>query len=256
MKNNMFSHNKKGSKGFYAALGISAVMIGSACCFAYKEGEKLTKNMLSDISISTPDAQVDRKIRDIPKTTAQPVTQKPQTYTAVAPPVDYIMPAPEIEEAEYIPPEPAEPVIAEIPKSSGLDYPKNPLSDMGNILLPFSNGELVKNESSGTWQTHNGTDIGAETGSEVYSVSAGEIIEVKNDQLWGVTVTIDHHNGYISKYCSLSDELTVQQGDSVVSGDIIGYVGDTADIESFMSPHLHLEIKHNGSYIDPLSCLE
>ncbi len=257
MKNNLFSHNKKGSRGFYAALGISAVMIGSACFFAYNEGEKLTNQMISDRNITVSDAQVDKKVKDIPKETTTASTSKIHPITVVTAPVDYIVQPPEIEEAEYIPPVPdAEPVQAEIPQSESLDYPKPPLSNMENILLPFSNGELVKNETSGTWQTHNGTDIASEVGTEVYSVSAGEVIEVKDDPLWGVTVTIDHHNGFTSKYCSLSDELAIQKGDTVVSGDLIGYVGATADIESSSAPHLHIEIRHNGKFVDPLSLIE
>lgn len=49
---------KKGSKGFYAALGISAVMIGSACFFAYDQGEKLKEKPADEI-ISVPEAAVE-----------------------------------------------------------------------------------------------------------------------------------------------------------------------------------------------------
>ena len=56
-----FSDNSKGSKGFYAALGISAVMIGSACYFAYDQSEKMTDNLTAkQIQTEKEDA-----IRDI-----------------------------------------------------------------------------------------------------------------------------------------------------------------------------------------------
>ena len=42
----------------------------------------------------------------------------------------------------------------------------------------------------------------------------------------------------------------------LVSGDMIGVVGQTADIESALAPHLHIEITHNGSFVDPLSSLK
>ena len=98
----------------------------------------------------------------------------------------------------------------------------------------------------------NGTDIAAETGTEVYAVSPGEVTAVNDDPLWGTTVVIDHHNGYITKYCGLGKDLSVQKGDVLASGNVIGVTGDTADIESSLSPHLHIEIMHNGSYIDPM----
>ena len=69
MKKNPFSENniKKSSKGFYAALGISAVMIGSACYFAYDQGQKLKDNPSSDQIISVPETPVDQKYAGVPK---------------------------------------------------------------------------------------------------------------------------------------------------------------------------------------------
>lgn len=261
--------NKKGSKGFYAALGISAVMIGSACYFAYEQGEKLTKEFTAQNKVSDEDEAVDRKVTDVPKVTTTFVyTQSTTTEripAATAPPVETAPPVINIPAADvYIKPyEDEEPVIAESESeeetayvgASKMENVKSPLADMDEIVGAFSGGELVKSVTTGSWQTHNGVDIAAEVGSEVYAVSGGEIMEVENDPVWGVTVLLDHHNGYITKYCGLSSGLSVQCGDVMVSGDLIGTVGDTADIESALSPHLHIEIMHNGNYIDPLSAL-
>ena len=246
---------KKNPKGFYAALGISTVMVGSACFFAYQQGEKLTKQILSDKEYMH-EAVVDRKVTDIPKNpvTTQKITESPIWYTTAV--------TQETTLPIYIPPEHAletNPPSTTLPVNSGgatrLDFPKAPLDDMENIINPFSKGELVKNETTGSWQTHNGTDILAEIGSQVYAVSAGEVKSVENDPIWGITVVIDHHNGFVSRYCNLAKDLSVQKGDSLVSGDIIGNVGDTADIESSLEPHLHIEILHNGTYLDPISCI-
>lgn len=267
-----FSDNKKGSKGFYTALGISAVMIGSACYFAYAQGEKLTEEFTAKNSVSEPDEAVDRHVDNIPKvSTFAYRTAVPSTTTrviATAPPIITTPPvitAPPVEEA-YIPDEievQDEPVLAEQEQEQPVQYAgvtkmenvKAPLADMGEIVGAFSGGELVKSITTGSWQTHNGVDILAEVGSEVYAVSGGEIMEIKDDSVWGVTVLIDHHNGFMTKYCGLSSGLEVQCGDIMVSGDLIGTVGNTADIESAVAPHLHMEVTHNGSYIDPLSVL-
>lgn len=259
MKN--FSDNNKGSKGFYAALGISAVMIGSACYFAYEQGEKLTEDFTArNITVESEEA-VDRHVDDLPKGTAPsyqvtaiPSTAKPVTAppVATAPPVE-TMPA------EVIIVDPAEPVVVEeeIPvepvNTAKLENVKQPLAEMGDVIGVFSNGELIKNPTTGSWQTHNGADIAADVGAEVYAVSSGEIMEVSNDPVWGVTVLLNHHNGYETRYCGLSQGLDVQAGDTIVSGDLIGTVGDTADIESSLASHLHIEMLHNGSYIDPIA---
>lgn len=267
MKNKQFSDNSRGSKGFYTALGISAVMIGSACYFAYNQGEKLTEEFTAQNSVSENEA-VDRKIDNIPKITTayNPVTQTtartpaataPPMVTAETPPVITTAVVGIIEDEYYN----DQPVNAETETEQETVYTgaakmenvKAPLADMDNVLAMFSGGELVKSITTGSWQTHNGIDIAAEVGSEVYAVSNGEIMEINNDPVWGVTVLLDHHNGYVTRYCGLSDALDVQLGDVMVSGDLIGTVGNTADIESALSPHLHMEILHNGSYIDPLS---
>lgn len=258
---------KKGSKGFYAALGISAVMIGSACFFAYDQGEKLKEKPVDEI-ISVPEAAVDHKSTGIPKTTTAVITTAPPVYTTNPPVTTAVITQPvpraTLPAAEIIisdPPAPVQEVQGEAPEkveaeavgTVKLENAKPPLSDIGNILNPFSGSELVKNETTGSWQTHNGTDYAAEVGAEVCAISSGEVTEIGSDPLWGVTVTVNHHNGYISKYCGLGTELSVQQGDTVASGTVLGVVGQTADIESAAAPHLHIELRHNGEFIDPNS---
>lgn len=273
MKKNVLTENKiKGSKGFYVALGISAVMIGTACLFAYGEGEKITESHLN-AGISSPDTAVDKKYNNVPKstTTAYVVAQIPVTTAPVAtdipvqaetiPVEEVIIETPEEEFNEVIAGiDPSEEVMASEDDSvetvsPKLDNVKPPLADISDVLTPFSGTELVRNETTGSWQTHNGTDFSAEAGSEVYVVSNGEVTSVKKDALWGITVTVDHHNGFVSKYCNLAEDLSVQEGDNLISGDVIGLVGQTADIESSLAPHLHIEITHNGTFTDPMSVL-
>ncbi|MBQ8297482.1 MAG: M23 family metallopeptidase [Ruminococcus sp.] len=270
MKKNIFSDKETGksSKGFYAALGISALMIGSACFFAYNEGEKLKEdNLTAENKSSISEEAVDKKYTDIPKltyaavTTARTSTTTVRTTTAVPATTAHIatLPAAGISVAE--PPEEDSASAAAVTEAAqtAADKLANvslPLADISNVITPFSGTELVKNETTGSWQTHNGTDIAAEVGAEVYAISPGEVSAVNDDPLWGTTVVIDHHNGYISKYCSLAKELSVQVGDTLASGDVIGVIGETADIESALAPHLHIEITHNGRYQDPMNLLQ
>ena len=254
MKKNLFSDNNQSSKGFYAALGISAVMIGSACWFAYGQSKKLTGDLTAKNSISEPEAPVNKREYNVPKATAvaarttTPVrTSVSFTITTAATPnTEVSLPAAAIEAGE-------QPAEEKQVSSNKLADPKSPLKDMSFMITYFSGSDLVRNETTGTWQTHNGTDFAAEVGSEVFAVSGGEVTEIKNDPVWGVTVTIDHKNGFVTRYCGLSQALEVQKGDKLSGGDIIGTVGNTADIESALTPHLHLEMLHNGSYIDPMS---
>lgn len=258
-------HYGKGSKGFYAALGISAVMIGSACLFAHKQGDKLQGSKLAAEKTTTAqEAAVDKRVTDIPKATSPAykltTTTAATTLPAVVTTHEVTIPA-----AEIIVDAPGDndftDVSAELPEGvisvgvTKMENPKPPLADISNVMNPFSGSDLVKNETTGSWQTHNGTDFASEVGAEVFATASGEITSITNDPLWGVTVVLDHHNGFMTRYCGLGSDLAVQQGDVIASGDLIGAVGETADIESSSAPHLHVEITHNGAYIDPISAL-
>lgn len=245
---------KKGTRGFYAALGISAVMIGSACFFAYGQND-------TGKELSSRNTVVDKKSDGVPKTTSYryTVTTSPASTTAVVTtaPVTTKLPEITLPAAQIVTDIPVVTVQEEVQVSSnGLTDVKLPLAGECEVLEPFSAHELVKNPTTGAWQTHNGTDYKAEVGAAVYAVAAGEITKVENDALWGTTVTLDHHNGYVTKYCGLGSALSVQEGDSLASGDIIGAAGNTADIESSGEPHLHIEITRDGSFIDPESLLK
>ena len=58
-------------------------------------------------------------------------------------------------------------------------------------LNPFSDGELIKSETTGTWQTHNGVDLSCAAGADVFAIDTGTVSKVCSDALWGYTVTID-----------------------------------------------------------------
>lgn len=247
-------HYGKGSKGFYAALGISAVMVAAACLFAHKQGDAIPD--IKPSASKTPivaETPVGKRVTDIPKATSPAYSITSAIVTA--PPVKETIPAAEI--TVDAPFEVAESFLdhgqpaAAIPK--GMDNACAPLNDITNVIEPFSGGELVKNATTGTWQTHNGADIAAEVGTDVMAVEKGEISSVTNDPLWGVTVVLDHKNGFITKYCGLGADLAVQQGDTVERGAVIGAVGETADIESAEAPHLHIEMTHNGAFVDPMT---
>ena len=66
-------------------------------------------------------------------------------------------------------------------------------------------------------------------------------------------ITINHGNGMVSYYCHLSTgRMTVKTGDYVSQGQIIGYSG-TAGYTT--GPHLHLEMRLNGTQVNPESYL-
>ena len=103
------------------------------------------------------------------------------------------------------------------------------------------------------WRVHTGIDISAEVGSEVYAVADGTVSAVFAHPMHGRTIEITHASGVVSVYSNLSsDGITVNVGDRVSSGELLGVVGDTSLSELADEPHLHFEMKVNGISVNPL----
>ena len=140
--------------------------------------------------------------------------------------------------------------------SESMNTQPNVMPVNGEIINKFSNGTLVKSETLGVWKTHDGVDIKADAGAQVKAMNHGTVTKVWEDPLWGFCVMIDHGDGIESHYYNLSSAVTVLEGDEVDSGDVIGAVGDTAEIEASEVSHLHFGVKRNGSWIDPISFID
>lgn len=126
----------------------------------------------------------------------------------------------------------------------------------GEVINPYSNGELVKSETLDVWKTHDGADIAAAEGTAVAACMKGTVKEIRDDALWGVCVIIDHGDGVEGHYYGLAESLNVKAGQEVKMGEIIGQVGNTAEIECKLDSHLHFGITKNGSWTDPIKFVE
>lgn len=121
----------------------------------------------------------------------------------------------------------------------------------GTTVTVFSTTELMYDETMADWRTHNGLDIQAAEGDSVKTAAEGTVLSVKNDELMGTTVVIEHADGYTTQYSSLMAEPPVSGGQHVNAGEIIGCVGSTAAAESSMGAHLHFSVAKDGKTIDP-----
>ncbi len=126
----------------------------------------------------------------------------------------------------------------------------------GEVLNPFSFGELVKSKTLDVWRTHDGIDIKAEKGAAVKAMNHGEVSRIWEDPLWGSCISIDHGNGIESFYYSMSASMMVEEGDTVESGQVIGSVGDTAQVEAAEPSHLHFALKRANEWIDPVTFID
>ncbi len=97
---------------------------------------------------------------------------------------------------------------------------------------------------------HEGIDIAASTGTSIRAVAAGTVIFAGYMGGYGNLVIVDHGNGLSTAYAHQS-AIYVGSG-SVSQGTVIGAVGSTGNSTG---PHLHFEVRVNGSAVDPMSYL-
>lgn len=122
--------------------------------------------------------------------------------------------------------------------------------DKGEVIKSFSPKNPVKSETMGDWRTHSGVDIAAGEGSPVRAIMDGTVKKLYTDPLLGNVIVIEHTGGYEVYYCGVTDTSIAKEGSTVNAGDTIGYVG-TIPSESKDKPHLHIEVKLDGNYMDP-----
>src|ERR1041385_5615138 len=125
-----------------------------------------------------------------------------------------------------------------------LDWPVE-----GRILFRFGRDTLP----SGAVIRRNGIAIGATAGTAVKAVSSGRVALVQRLGTYGLTVVVEHGNGYFSLYMQLGS-ATVETGATVQKGQVIGTVGGE---NSDQGPHLYFEIRGDHQIaLDPADWLK
>lgn len=231
-------------KGFYITLFCSLIAIGVAAFIAYSRtldrlsnedpnlNMQVTTSSQNEWGFPDDDADaVDHKQHDVPKDTTATTTT---TTTATSEKVT----------------ESTKPVNKPVKNSQPMVMPIN-----GEVINPFSDGELVKSKTLGSWKTHDGVDIAATIGDNVKAMTDGKVKEIKEDPLWGICIVIDHGDGLEAHYCNLSPGVTVKVDQEVKAGQVIGSVGETAEIEVKEDPHLHFGVRKDGKWIDPIKLI-
>jgi murein DD-endopeptidase MepM/ murein hydrolase activator NlpD len=100
-----------------------------------------------------------------------------------------------------------------------------------------------------TLQSHQGVDYAVPEGTRIFATADGVVKEVKGkNSTSGITVVIDHRNGYTTSYSHLQS-VKVKRGQRVQRGDIIALSGNSG---LSLAPHLHYEVRYNDMRVDPI----
>ena len=111
----------------------------------------------------------------------------------------------------------------------------------GTITARYGENSRVRSTS------HTGLDIAASTGTPIKVVASGTVIFAAEKGSYGKVVKVEHENGVQTWYAHCS-KLYVKKGDKVSAGETIAAVGSTGNSTG---SHLHLEIRINGTAVNP-----
>ncbi len=94
---------------------------------------------------------------------------------------------------------------------------------------------------------HEGIDIVADVGTNVYAAGDGSVSYVGPRGGYGTVVELDHGYGYSTLYGHLSKAL-VHEGQKIKRGQVVALTGNTG---LCTGPHLHYEVMKDGVHVDP-----
>lgn len=121
----------------------------------------------------------------------------------------------------------------------------------GAVLNDYSGDNLVYSKTMQDWRTHNGIDFAANEGDDVLAAADGTVEAITDNGMFGKTIIILHDGGIRSIYSNLAEDAAVAVGDNVLSGSVIGKVGNSAAAEVTENSHLHFEVSANEESVNP-----
>ena len=131
--------------------------------------------------------------------------------------------------------------IANVPSESGFLWP---LPGRYNLSSLFGSR---KHPITGKANNHTGIDIPASSGTSILAAKSGVVTTSTYNNSYGNYVVVSHSDGTSTLYAHMS-RRGVSKGEVVSQGQYIGDVGTTG---SSTGNHLHLEVRVNGSRVDP-----
>lgn len=235
-------------KGFYIVLFLCVATIGISGYYLIRSVHKPAEPVepvTGSPSIVLPDEDTAGEVPDVPAPTVQ--QPLPDSSANLPQSTHNQTPLPDDPQQGK---EEQTPQIAPAPAPAVYTWPVK-----GEILAGYSVETLAYDPTMGDWRAHMGVDIAAAAGTSVLAVRGGTVADIRQDDLMGTTLVIDHGDGITSTYCGLSESPVVQIGDSVETGTVIGAVGVTAIAEGQLPAHLHLEMTDGDTAADPLEYL-
>ena len=136
-------------------------------------------------------------------------------------------------------------------RATGSSSAGTPASTPGAVLAWPVAGPVVSGFGPRWGRMHEGIDIAVGTGTPVGASAAGTVIHAGWLGGYGLLVVVDHGGGLSTAYAHNSS-IVVGVGQQVSQGEVLALAGSTGNSSG---PHVHFEVRVNGSAVDPLGYL-
>lgn len=123
--------------------------------------------------------------------------------------------------------------------------------DYTNVRSAFG-GRTDPTSADKKGEFHPGIDLPAPEGTDIYAAAAGHADVAGTVNGYGNAVYLKHDDVWSTRYAHCS-ELVIKVGASAQAGEMIAKVGQTGKATG---PHLHFEVRENGTARDPLAYVE
>ena len=134
-------------------------------------------------------------------------------------------------------------------ESEGLLWPVQ-----GNVILNYSMDHVIYHPTLNSYRTNPAILIGAEAGTPVTAAARGIVLEVADDPVTGITVTMDIGDGYTLVYGQLTD-VTVTSGDLVEAGASVGVIAVPSRYYTLEGSNLYFQVWKEDETMNPLLLL-
>jgi murein DD-endopeptidase MepM/ murein hydrolase activator NlpD len=135
--------------------------------------------------------------------------------------------------------------------TQGIEVPSVPPVDLAKAKIGDGYGYRIHPATKEN-KMHTGIDFILAEGDSVSAPANGVVVDVVEDKLRGIYVTIKHNEIYTTSYSHLKSAV-VKAGDTIKKKQLLGYVGSTGQLSA--QPHLHYEVLKDGKNVDPLDYL-
>lgn len=253
-----YSYEKRRSKsekiGFYTALSVCIVAISMAIWSAYVSVSDYTKQSNSQGYKSSLNSVTAKTDNDVTGVTAEETTNAETQPSTLEETTEATEPETEPQtNAQETEPNSEQPETKSVLKAMlaverTLSYPvKNPV-----VQKEYSE-TAVKSKTMEDYRAHTGVDFKCSENEEIFVMTDGNVKEIYNDAMFGTVVAVESDNLTIL-YCGMN-KSSLFSGNTVKAGEKLGTVGEIPS-ESADNKHIHIEVKVDNQYIDPLTVID